>query len=107
MATTTAEAKIGETGNDLYQSCKQFVAAEEGPKDVLEAMDEGVCYATVRTIFFFHQNLGLCFPQRATLGQLIKVTLKFMDNNPKHLDMPFTAIAFLALNEAFPCHKQQ
>lgn len=107
ITTSTAVAGFGTTGNDLYESCKQFTAGDKPPKDTMEAVNIGGCVAYVSSVMYLRENLGMCIPKGVTLLQGIKVILKFMDNHPEALNQPFPAIVYWGLNEAFPCHKQQ
>lgn len=106
MTTSAAEAGFGITGNDLYESCKLFASGDKVPKDIMEATNVGGCVSTVSTVMYLRENLRMCVPKGVTLLQGIKVTLKFMDNHPEALNLPFSAIVYWSLNEAFPCQKQ-
>ena len=44
-----------------------------------------------------------CIPVGATIDQMRKVILKFSDDNPNLLHLPFAMISIIALQQKFPC----
>ena len=47
--------------------------------------------------------LNACYPKGVTTGQLIKVVVKFLQDNPKDLHIMDVALIEEALHKAFPC----
>jgi len=46
-----------------------------------------------------------CFPVGSTLGQIVKVFLRYADTHPEELHMDSFVLIIFALNDAWPCEK--
>lgn len=49
------------------------------------------------------EDLGVCFPNGAELGQRIRVVLKYVRAHPEQAHLPSVELVVLALHDAFPC----
>lgn len=45
-----------------------------------------------------------CMPTGVTTGQVVRVVVKFLKDNPENLHMPAAALTIGAIRKAFPCH---
>ena len=59
--------------------------------------------AILDTLLVRPANAAVCIPQSVTLGQVMHVTVLYLDQHPARLDAPFLALARWALIEAWPC----
>jgi hypothetical protein len=46
---------------------------------------------------------AFCLPQNVSVGQVLFVALKYMDDHPEQLQLPAIALIGTALKQAFPC----
>ena len=75
----------------------------------------GVCLGFVRGfhagLTFSAEQLGrsppYCMPENATATQAVKIVLKFLEENPEHLNSPAQSLVYVALYIAFPCEDGQ
>jgi Rap1a immunity proteins len=44
-----------------------------------------------------------CVPPTATIGQMVRVVVKYIDQRPERLHEQFTVLAYEALKAAWPC----
>jgi hypothetical protein len=51
------------------------------------------------------EDFRVCIPTEVTNGQLIRVALKFIHENPDKAHLPTAALTLLADLQAFPCEK--
>ena len=52
------------------------------------------------------EDFRVCIPDGVTNGQLIRVTLKFIRENPDKAHLPTTTLIVLAELQSFPCEKR-
>ena len=104
--TASGVASAGfETGNKLYDSC----TAEKGATGYSTYLGLCVGYITAiadsmdckRTV----GDLTWMPDEGVTAGQLMKVVVKWLDNNPQYLNYNASSVVAIALSEAFPCPK--
>jgi hypothetical protein len=109
------------TGNELLNDCKQAMRAIDGDNTLtnLEFVDASHCTgyilgvvdgyavteATEKARMHFSSSL-ICFPKTGFMAtpQVIRIVVKYMHNNPTHLDEPAASLVLLAMQEAFPCN---
>lgn len=87
----------------------------DGPfvPQVDEAFSVGVCMGNIEAIRFtldtidsLQTTLGTCIPNEVTNGQIRRVIVKFLKENPEMLHEHGTFLILLALQKAFPCSRQ-
>lgn len=99
-------------GNTLLTQCQQFVKASDRDRDFNQG-EAGMCVGFVEgvlsTTAFFSENLEsgarLCVPKTATNGQLARVVVKYLKDNPAKLNQGKTGLVWLAMKDAYPCTK--
>ena len=96
-----SQSAVGtETGNDFYAGCRgapktlECLAYVQGVVGGAEAM----AIATGRRL--------ICVPPGVTSGQLQDVIVTSLRNNPADNHLLIAALAFIALETAFPCKHQ-
>jgi hypothetical protein len=45
-----------------------------------------------------------CIPQSASVDELVRVAVKYLDDHPEDLHLPAESLVFGAMRKAFPCH---
>jgi hypothetical protein len=93
-------------GNSLLPECQQSVEAMDRAawKDVHESFNGGFCLGLVEGVWYASANV--CTGQGVTFGQLQRVVLKFLQDNPEKLNPNDGYLVETALSRAFPCPKK-
>jgi Rap1a immunity proteins len=96
IATGSAKAQVENhnTANYLADVCKNW--------DTSANYSAGFCLGFIKGV---DSELDVCEGSEVTLGQLVKVTIKYMDDHPEELDQPASTVVHRALTKAFPCKK--
>lgn len=92
-------ANVSYAGNEGYFTGNDFLKYSEGSleqKTYILGMVTGVSGMS----YFFKD---VCLPAGSNFGQLEKVAIKYMDNNPKDLHFPGVGLVFEAFKDAYPC----
>ena len=90
LAALAAPAQATTTGNALLEWCA-------------EARDRGMCIGYSQATI---EGLGgFCPPEGVTLGQAIKIVVKYLNANPEYLHLRGMQLAMDAVVEAWPCEK--
>lgn len=119
----TGATDISTSGNRYVEICSSI----ERPVDRANAMDvlnSGICQgfmlgiedgaglslsmlkATNNSVAYLKGSLedpGVCFPNRIELGQMIRVTLKYIREHPEQAHLPSAELVILAFYNASPC----
>src|ERR1022692_1958459 len=95
-----------EDGNDLLPRCQQSVEALDKTtwKDAHESFNAGFCLGLVQGVWYASANV--CTGPGVTFGQLQRVVLKFLQDNPEKLNLNQSTLVEMALSKAFPCPKK-
>jgi hypothetical protein len=95
-----------DSGNDHERACRMAVTRADA-SNFYEAAKVGECLAAISTIIFLNvfldKPLQYCPPKGATVGQHIKVVLKYMDDHPDQMNKNFVHLSLVAFNGAWPC----
>jgi hypothetical protein len=62
----------------------------------------GFCLGYISAIIEFN-GATICAPSTATYEQAIRITFKYLNNNPERLSLPANLLVFAAMSSAFPC----
>lgn len=94
----SAQATINSdgSGNALSAHCKGYDTIHEG------IYNSGFCLGFIEGVSSLVED---CEGPNVTLGQEIKVVLKYMDDHPEQLDQNAATLVRRALMNAFPCKK--
>jgi hypothetical protein len=85
--------------------CKLFIDERpvRSPSEALHAgMREGIIYGIV---FMVHTPGRQCadIPAGVTIGQEIRVVIRYIERRPSRMHEPFASLALEALHDAWPC----
>lgn len=97
------------TGNMLLNACK--AAIDPSNTTNREPYARGLCMGIVTGVadgdviasMYGGQERQLCLPSNATKGQIARVVVQFMDQNPTFLHEELATLAWTALRLAWPC----
>jgi hypothetical protein len=105
-ATPAAGQESGNTGNDLIQFCEGAEVLTPGTR---QTNVQGYCLGLVRGVAQTLRNPQLpnefraCFPDNATVGQMIRVVNRYLEDHPERLHLIDDFLVAEAVLEAFPC----
>ncbi|WP_447890104.1 Rap1a/Tai family immunity protein [Pseudomonas hormoni] len=97
-------------GNILLAQCQQFIKGMDLEKDY-DRVQAGMCVGFVEGVLatssFYDEELPkegkLCTPTTATNGQLVRIVVKYMKDNPAKLNQGKTGLVWRAIKDAYPC----
>ncbi len=92
------------TGNKLSEYCK---TVDDGRKQDFQATAYcgGNITGVVDGMKYFEFGNRFCISPEVTRGQIMKVVIKYLKNNPQRLHEDYTELIYSAVTEAFPCNK--
>jgi len=99
-------------GNGLLKICKTYLRVQESHESATYAdgLAWGNCVGYLRGVTETARiwqggtgNQTYCLPEVAETDQLIRVTIKYTEDNPAQLHQNAAALVQLAFMEAFPC----
>jgi hypothetical protein len=96
LGNASAQTESGSTANYLADSCKDWDTTKAG------SYDSGYCLGFIKGV---DSEIDVCERKNVTVGQVVKVALKYMDDHPEELDQPASTVVRRALEKAFPCSK--
>lgn len=104
-----ASAQDVTSANRLLKECRAAIQLAEGDRRV-DQFDVASCIGYVegfRDGLFASKIAGhvICLPDNASTGQLTRVIVKHLENNPNQLHILKGAVAHFALQAAFPCRR--
>jgi hypothetical protein len=125
----TADTADMYTGNGLLHVCKRGLNALDGVNQSNSNVEDGLkCinyltgfdlshdtiasyraverYGTKATLDKQKQQQIYCLPTNVTMGQVARVVVKYLENDPQHLHLGSGALVLSALIEAYPCKKK-
>jgi len=107
-----AYGKSGD-GNELLEDCiANEKSVEERENFKGSFYSAGICFGTVNGIMetvaimsLTSTSIGIkaCIPAEVTTGQAVRVTIKFLRDNPSELHESGVILTMLALAKAYPC----
>lgn len=93
-----AEQEI-RSGGYYLRACQAFLDKNEGGSYIA-----GQCAGAVFVMgYTLDSTEVICLPKGVTLGQTVRVILKYLENSPQSLHMDFPILALYALGAAWPC----
>ena len=104
---TSAHAAM-DTGSDLLRACELTTQSSDTLLSSAQAIEAGWCFGLVYGFIYLDRARGStvqwCVPVRVTVGEGVRVLLKFMNDNPKLLIWDPIAVAAVAFEFSFPCN---
>ena len=94
-----------KTGNTLLAEC-----TNKG-LEIVDFMDKSSCNAyimgsedthEIAVLYLGEMKPLFCLPKGATIGQRVKIVVKYMNENPEDLHFPASLILPMAFKKAFP-----
>ncbi|PYY69969.1 hypothetical protein CRX42_13770 [Pseudomonas jessenii] len=107
-AVSAAEASYD--GNELLGQCQQYIKAADKERNY-DPIAAGLCLGFIHgvdeTVTYLRGDLAkdakFCTPKDITNGQVVRIVVKYLKDNPKLLHKSRGALVWLALNDAYPC----
>ena len=111
-ATAPSHAETPHDGNRLLKECGQVITRQgTDPKDFLGAAS---CMGTLRGAIAINAMYRValsdkedkalfCPPDNATIGQSVRVVVKYLEDHPAELHEQDSLLIVKALDGAFPC----
>jgi hypothetical protein len=99
---------MAANGNDLLKWCQ---GVDSDNAKVQSGFGAGYCIGTMSTVNtlvnYINSGLSLemCPPPEITNGQMAKIVIKYLQQNPEVLHLEATALTVSALRTAYPCKK--
>ena len=99
-------------GNGYLKVCKTYVRVTEDVEfaALADVIEHGLCAGYLRGVIdttrIWHQGTGIqtfCLPEAEEFDQLIRVTIKYLEDNPAQLPYNAAGPLQMAFIEAFPC----
>jgi hypothetical protein len=96
-----------QDGNDLLPRCQQAVEAIDKTtwKNANESFNSGFCLGLVQGVSY--ASADVCTGEGVTFSQMERVVVKFLQDNPKKLNLNQSTLVQTALSKAFPCLKKK
>ena len=91
-------AANGYSANVIMVGCRAFVSDGQSQASLV---DRGYCAGLVDGISYALG--GVCTNPNVTIGQKVRVVVKYVDDRPARQDENFILLAFEALRAAWPC----
>ena len=103
--TLNCEAALAQAGrnsaNDYMPGCRSFESDKLGDPYL-----SGFCIGTISTLASVGPAfLNICMPGTATIGQAIRIVVRYIDGQPARLHESFVVLATEALRAAWPCKR--
>jgi hypothetical protein len=95
MSSNIALAQDYHSANRRMPACREFI--REG---TIATYESGICYGLVSSILYLDDET--CHP-KITIGQGVRVVVKYIDERPARHHEDFRALALEALRAAWPC----
>ena len=100
---TMGQTTSRQDGNDLLPRCQQAVEAID--KNANESFNAGFCLGLVQGVSY--ASADVCTGEGVTFSQMERVVVKFLQDNPKKLNLNQSTLVQTALSKAFPCLKKK
>jgi hypothetical protein len=96
-----------QDGNDLLPRCQQALEAIDKTtwKNANESFNAGFCLGLVQGVSY--ASADVCTGEGVTFSQMERVVVKFLQDNPKKLNLNQSTLVQTALAKAFPCLKKK
>jgi len=104
---TMGQTTLQQDGNDLLPRCQQAVEAIDKAtwKNANESFNAGFCLGLVQGVSY--ASADVCTGEGVTFSQMERVVDKFLQDNPKKLNLNQSTLVEMALSKAFPCLKKK
>jgi hypothetical protein len=101
-ATAAAESSPRTSADMLLPGCEILIGAD--PRGSAELLaDAGHCYGLIEGLSYASRALGFCPPADATLAQMARVIIAYIEARPERMHENLPALAVEAQRRAWPC----
>jgi len=94
-----------ESGSELLEKCEAYLSetgsATKG--NVCAGYVEGIVDGHNTFVYWGEIKPYWCMPKHGTVGQVIRVVTKYLQEHPESLHLTAGGLTAIALTEAFPC----
>lgn len=99
-------------GNSLLSDCKGSLDMLDGKSTNGSSLSAGICMGTIQGMrhmnSFYESKLSkedtfFCVPEKAQAGQLIRVVVKYLEDNPSELHQHEAILIALAFSSSYSC----
>jgi hypothetical protein len=94
-----SDMDVGST-NYVAAGCRDFIARRA---HATNPYAQGLCAGKVEAVAVF--ATGICYPSDATVGQMIRVVVRYIDERPARLHENFLILAREAMQATWPCRR--
>lgn len=109
----TSSAWSQTNGESLLKDCEAAIKYESRTQDLTGTeMQTGICIGFVQAILntqikahaFLPHYWQACFPSNGiSTMQAIRITVKYLQDNPKNLDITASSLVMAAMHSTYPC----
>lgn len=110
----TYAVDIDSTGAGLLRDCQEFISTRNHNETatLVDSIHSGRClgnadYVTQAVSFYNKQRdprkAAVCMPPNITLGEIIRVTIKFIENNPDMMHQHRATVMSIAMADTYRC----
>jgi hypothetical protein len=89
------------TGNKLIKTCEKYNVEITNVDFQMTAYCTGYITGVVDGMNYIENRF--CVPRKVIYGQIIKVVIKYLKNNPQRLHQDYAPLIYSAVSESFPC----
>jgi hypothetical protein len=105
-----AAAEDTDSANYFFPACKSFLARTPNSRaDPVNVYKEGICFGTIKTLVgvgeFLPDVFRFCMPTNATIGQALRISVRYIEDRPARMHEPFVLLSIEGLRQAWPCRK--
>ena len=100
---------LAYSGSDYLTACNLFLRARRGEAASSATLNIGICMGYTSGVLETAEVFGSlgtrlsCVPEAAENEQIIRVIVKYLEDNPQNLHRRAASLIQLALLQAFPC----
>lgn len=87
-----------DSANYIMPGCRDFIT-----HTLVNPFMNGRCAGILETLVGV--TADVCHPAGVTVGQTVRVVVKYIDDRPARLNEKFRTLAYEALRAAWPCKK--
>ena len=99
-----AQVSLGSSGTKLLENCTEHAKADLGTGVSVSWYQAGLCAGYVNGVWDVSDKI--CTPKGSTLGQAIRVVLKYLNDHPERLHEHMAELVVDALRAAWPCKRK-
>jgi len=106
VLSASSKIAIGETkldGNELLPACQATVDNMNDRTKSIDPFDAGYCMGLVHGVSFLGEAHGTSCDVGVSLGQEVRVVVKYLNDHPAELDEDGAILVAEALHRAWPC----